>query len=68
LHSVSVLIASHAYTTDIYANGKAIKIDAKSLRAAFDLDTKLGFDFMSALAKALMLRLNDARAQITAAQ
>jgi len=70
LCGVSALVEPHIYTTSIYANGnvKAIKIDAKSLRAAFDLDTKLGFDFMSALAKALMLRLNDARAQISAAQ
>lgn len=67
LFGVSALLEPYTYTTSIHANGevKAIRIDAKSLRAAFELDNKLGLNFMTALSQALMSRLNDARAQIS---
>jgi CRP-like cAMP-binding protein len=66
IFGVSALIKPYIYTTSIFANGevKALKINAKALRTAFEMDAKMGFEFMTAVAQALMTRLNDARAQI----
>lgn len=70
IFGISALIQPHIYTTSVVANGDvlAIKIDAKALRAAFELDAKMGFEFMTAVAQALMTRLNEARAQIVIEQ
>lgn len=70
IFGISSLIQPYVYTTSVVANGevKAFKMDAKALRAAFELDSKMGFDFMTAIAQALMTRLNNARAQIVVEQ
>ena len=67
LFGVSGLLEPYRYSTILRANGavKAIRIDARALRAAFELDNKLGFEFMKALSAALMQRLQEARAQIS---
>jgi len=66
LFGVSGLLPPHRYTTILRANGdvRAIRMDARALRASFELDSKLGFEFMKALSLTLMQRLQDARAQI----
>ena len=66
LFGISALVEPYVYSTTLRANGdvKAIRIDAKALRASFEVDNRLGFEFMKALSGALMQRLQEARAQM----
>ena len=70
LFGISALIEPYMYTATMRADKKCrvINIEASALRALCEVDTHLAYALMQETAKAVMLRLEDTRVQLAAAQ
>jgi CRP-like cAMP-binding protein len=69
IFGISALIEPYKYTANLCAEkpSRAIKIDARALRALCEVDLKLSCGLNRAVAKAAMERLQSTRAQLVAA-
>ena len=70
LFGISALIEPYVYTATMRADKKCrvIQIEAASLRALCEVDTRLAYALMQATAKTVIQRLEDTRVQLAAAQ
>lgn len=70
IFGISALIEPYQYTATIRASrpGRAIKINASSLRALCEVDSILAYSLMRETARAAIERLNDTHVQLAAAR
>ena len=70
IFGISALIEPYVYTATMRADKKCrvIQIEASALRALCEVDKALAYRFMQTVAKTVMLRLEDTRVQLAAAQ